>query len=401
MTLSQTTASLKVVGETLTLTATVAPSNATFKNVTWSSSNTAVATVADGVVTAKASVGTAIITVKTADGAKTATCTVTVGVPVTGVTLSQTSASLKVGETLTLKATVAPDNATDKSVTWSSSNTAVATVSDGKVTAKAAGTATITVKTNDGAKTATCTVIVFSNGTNTVDLSTITSNYTSYGDVLSGTLKANVKISIADGATVTLDGVNINGSGTWTGGNYAGINCEGNAIIILKGSNTVKGFYRVYPGIHVPEGKTVTIKGDGSLTASSNGNAAGIGGGGEFGNGNPSCGNIVIEGGNITATGGYNAAGIGGGGYSSCGNITIKGGTVNAKGGDYGAGIGGGRGGSCGNITITDGVTSVSATKGKGYSAYSIGAGHQGSCGTVTIGGKTGAISTSPYTYKP
>jgi hypothetical protein len=303
---------------------------------------------------------------------------------------------------MTLTATVAPDNATDKSVTWSSSNTAVATVADGKVTAKSEGNATITVKTNNGGKTATCTVTVTKSIPGAVNLNSLTGNYEAKkGDVLNGTLGKNVKISIADGATVTLDGVNINGSGSWTGGNYAGINCEGNATIILKGSNTVKGFYRLYPGIHVPEGKTVTIKGDGSLTASSNGNAAGIGGGGEFGNGNPSCGNIVIEGGTITATGGYNAAGIGGGGFSSCGNITIKGGTVNAKGGDYGAGIGGGRGGSCGNITITDGVTSVSATKGKGYSAYSIGAGHQGSCGTVTIGGKTGAISQSPYTYKP
>lgn len=81
-------------------------------------------------------------------------------VAVTGVTLSQTSASLNVSETVTLTATVAPDDATDKSVTWSSSNTAVATVADGVVTAVAAGTATITVTTTDGSKTATCEVTV-------------------------------------------------------------------------------------------------------------------------------------------------------------------------------------------------------------------------------------------------
>ena len=396
--LSQTSASLKV-GEKLTLTATVAPANATNKNVTWSSSNTAVATVDGGVVTAKAA-GSATITVKTADGAKTATCTVTVtDIAVTGVTLSQTSASLKVGEKLTLTATVAPANATNKNVTWSSSNTAVATVDGGVVTAKAAGSATITVKTADGAKTATCTVTVLD--PSAVDLNKLTSNFEAKnGDVLTGTLGANVKISIANGATVTLNDVNINGSGTWTGGNYAGINCEGNATIILKGSNTVKGFYKVYPGIHVPEGKTVTIKGDGSLTASSNGSAAGIGGGGAFGIGYLSCGNIVIEGGNITANAGRISAGIGGGYKASCGNITIKGGTVNAKGGEFASGIGSGREGSCGNITITNGVTSVTASKGD-YAPHSIGSGYQGSCGTVTIGGKEGAISQSPYTYRP
>ena len=84
-------------------------------------------------------------------------------------------------------------------------------------------------------------------------------------------------ISIADGATVTLDGVNINGDGNWDSGDYAGITCLGDATIILKdgSTNTVKGFYEDYPGILVPEGKMLTIKGEtegnGSLTASSDG----------------------------------------------------------------------------------------------------------------------------------
>ena len=161
--LNMTTLSLNE-GESCTLTATVTPSSATNKSVTWSSSNTSVATVSSsGVVTAKAA-GTATITVTTNDGGKTATCSVTVQTPtvsVTGVSLNKTSLSMTVGDTETLTATVTPSNATDKSVTWASSNTSVATVSSsGVVTAKAAGTATITVTTNDGGKKATSLVTV-------------------------------------------------------------------------------------------------------------------------------------------------------------------------------------------------------------------------------------------------
>ena len=152
------------VGDTQTLTATVTPSNATDKSVTWSSSNTSVATVSSsGVVTAKAA-GSATITVTTTDGGKKATCSVTVSaatVAVTGVSLNKTSLSMTIGDTQTLTATITPSNATDKSVTWSSSNTSVVTVSSsGVVAAKATGTATITVKTSDGGKTATCSITV-------------------------------------------------------------------------------------------------------------------------------------------------------------------------------------------------------------------------------------------------
>ena len=99
-------------------------------------------------------------------GTATITFTVTKNAPatvaVTGVTLLPTSATLTLGETetVTLIPTVLPAEATDKSVTWSSSDEAVATVADGVVTAVAAGTATITVTTTDGAKTATCAVTV-------------------------------------------------------------------------------------------------------------------------------------------------------------------------------------------------------------------------------------------------
>lgn len=149
------------VGDTQTLTATVSPSNASDKSVAWSSGNTSVATVSStGVVTAKAA-GTTTITVTTKDGGKTATCNVTVVIPVTGVSLDQMSLTMVAGDNRTLTATVSPSDATDKSVTWSSSNTSVATVSStGVVTAKAGGSATITVTTNDGGKTASCSVTV-------------------------------------------------------------------------------------------------------------------------------------------------------------------------------------------------------------------------------------------------
>ena len=189
---------------------------------------------------------------------------------------------------------------------------------------------------------------------------------------MGGILEKNVKVSIADGATVTFKNVSINANGVWiwTSGDYAGITCLGNATIVLEAgtTNTVKGFAPDYSGIFVPSGHTLTISGSGTLTASNNnGYGAGIGGGN-----NIPCGNIVMEGGTIQATGGKWAAGIGSGNYGSCGNITIK-----------------------------NTVTSVTATKGA-EAPNSIGAGSNGSCGTVTIGGKvTGQISQSPYTYKP
>ncbi len=100
---------------------------------------------------------TATITAKAGD--KTATCAITVvATPVTSITLDKTSASLKAGETVTLTATVNPSDATDKTVTWSTSDATVATVKDGVVTAIKVGSATITAQAGD--KTATCAVTV-------------------------------------------------------------------------------------------------------------------------------------------------------------------------------------------------------------------------------------------------
>ncbi len=149
------------VGKTETLTATITPSNATNKTLTWSSSNTSIASVnSSGVVTAKAA-GTATITAKANDGSGcSATCSITVNVPVTGVKLNISNTTLTVAKSETLTATISPSNATNKSVTWSSSNSSIASVANGVVSAKAPGTATITVKTVEGGFTATCTVKV-------------------------------------------------------------------------------------------------------------------------------------------------------------------------------------------------------------------------------------------------
>ena len=151
-------------GETETLTATVKPDNADNRKVAWSSDKTDVATVdGAGKVTA-VKPGEAVVTVTTEDGGKTATCKVTVkakAVNVTEVTLDKTELTLTEGETETLTATVKPDNADNRKVTWSSDKTEVATVDGaGRVTAVKAGEAVVTVTTEDGGKTATCKVTV-------------------------------------------------------------------------------------------------------------------------------------------------------------------------------------------------------------------------------------------------
>ena len=153
--LNRETINFTAVGQTATLTATVLPNNATDKTVTWISNNTSVATVdANGKVTAVAN-GTATITARTNDGSNlSASCSITVNIPIlaTGISLNNTSLTFTaISQTATLTATVLPNNATNKNVTWSSSNIDAVTVNgNGVVTAVAYGTATITAKTTDG-----------------------------------------------------------------------------------------------------------------------------------------------------------------------------------------------------------------------------------------------------------
>jgi len=155
-------------GSTQQLTAFVSPINAYNKNVNWSSSNTDIATVdLNGLVTG-VSAGTATINVSTQDGGKVSSCLVTVPtpiLPVTGVSMIPTSVNLNVGGTWQLIASVVPANSI-KTVTWSSSNSSIATVnSTGFVTGIAAGNATITVTTQDGNFTATCQITINSSST--------------------------------------------------------------------------------------------------------------------------------------------------------------------------------------------------------------------------------------------
>jgi len=151
------------------ISATVSPSNAANKTVSWSSSASSVATVNSlGLVTGVAA-GSATITTTTQDGSKTATCAITVNsfTLVTGISINPASAGFSVNATQQLTATVSPSNATNKAVSWSSSDASVATVNSlGLVTGVAAGSATITATTQEGAKTATSFLTVSSgNGT--------------------------------------------------------------------------------------------------------------------------------------------------------------------------------------------------------------------------------------------
>ncbi|MBP5340224.1 MAG: hypothetical protein J6Z14_13145, partial [Prevotella sp.] len=238
----------------------------------------------------------------------------------------------------------------------------------------------------------------------TIDLSKLSKPYIAVnGDVLTGTLPedVNVKISITDGATVTLQGATIAG---WDHENYdwAGLTCEGDATIVLKDVNSVRGFYFFQPGISVPVGKTLTIRGDGTLNVQSNNSlhpneyVYGPGIGGRINN---NCGNIRIESGTVNAIGHNKSPGIGSSKEHICGNITITGGTVTATGGDYAAGIGAGEGFSarCGNITITGGTVTAKG----GQEAAGIGCGLNSHCGNITISNSASVTATkgdtSPY----
>ena len=148
--------------ETYELRADVIPYDATNQNVSWTSNATSVATVdQEGKVTAVGP-GKATITVTTADGNYKATCVVTVEaeVKVTGIKLDRNEVSMKYGRTIELKATIIPENATNKEIEWTSSNEEIATVSGGKVYSVSPGKATITAQTVDGSYKATCEVTV-------------------------------------------------------------------------------------------------------------------------------------------------------------------------------------------------------------------------------------------------
>jgi uncharacterized protein YjdB len=164
--LNKTTDSL-VVGGKDTLIATINPIKATNKAVSWKSSNPTIATVDNAGRVVAISKGTATISVSTLEGNKTATCTVIVNDPVikvTSVSLIKTTDVLRVEDKDTLLVTINPIKATNKAITWTSSDANIATVDNmGNITAVSAGIAIITVTTGDGSKTATCTININAN----------------------------------------------------------------------------------------------------------------------------------------------------------------------------------------------------------------------------------------------
>ncbi len=215
-----------VKGETVALSAKVAPADATNTDVVWASSKPAVATVdANGKVTAVAT-GETIITVTTDDGGYEATCTVTVTNPVTSITLDKTSGEMTEGDTLTLNATVNPTDADDATVTWTSSDTKVATVKDGVVTAVAEGKATITAKAGD--KTATCEITVKAAVVEVTKIEIDADNiYMSVGDSI--TLTATVTPDNATDKTVT-----------WTSsGSAVTVDANGKITAVAEGTATI------------------------------------------------------------------------------------------------------------------------------------------------------------------
>ena len=281
---------------------------------------------------------------------------------------------------------------------------------------------------------------------NVVNLGTLTGDYEAQdGDILTGTLKGDYKITVADGANILLKNVNITNLYDGHSAEFAGITCDNDATITLEGENYVRGGHEYYPGIYIAESKTLTINGTGTLYASQQCYAAGIGARRDKKCGNINiengtiyayggvqaagiggacysrCGNITISGGSIYAYGNYNsntgsAAGIGGGDYGSCGNILITGGRIYAEGGNYAPGIGANNADqyySYGAITITNTVTKVTAVMGKEDYYYSIGLPENAwSRGVVTIGctlapggiligGTEVDLTKSPYVYEP
>ena len=150
------------VGASFKLSAAISPANASNKKITWTSNNSGIAEVdQDGNVTGKAE-GNAVITATTEDGNKTANCNVTVKfIHIESISLDKNELELGIGESSKLSAAISPANASNKKITWTSDNSGIAEVDqDGNVTGKADGNAVITATTEDGNKTATCTVKV-------------------------------------------------------------------------------------------------------------------------------------------------------------------------------------------------------------------------------------------------
>lgn len=255
--LNRTSASV-LVGERLTLTATVNPSNATDKTVVWSTSNGSVATVYDGVVTAN---GAGSATITATAGGKSASCAVTVSstVPATGITLDRTSATMNIGENITLIATVLPANAADKTVTWTSTSPTVATVENGVVSSLAAGNTTIRAE-SAGGHVAECAV-------------TVTSSYVSTSKVTLSASTLDLRVGEVFGLSSKIAPVNAtNKTVTWTSDDESVIE------VSADGNVSARGVGKANVTVTTADGKsdictvTVTLNGESATDLSLNTN---------------------------------------------------------------------------------------------------------------------------------
>ena len=260
-------------GEVAKITVTITPSNASDQSVTFTTDNSNVVAVdSQGNIMAQGP-GTATITVTTKDGSKIATVKITVKeadpVVVTGVTLNETSLELTVGDEVKLVATVEPSDATDKEVTWSSSDEEVATVDqEGNVKVIKDGEATITVTTKDGGKTASCTItatpatvavtgIKFQNHTGDHPSWTIDGGSINTVEVVvlpADASNKEITCEVSDASILEIRGVHYSESGGWYSISYKGLD-PGTATLTVT---TVDGGYSVSADITVIEHIPVT-----------------------------------------------------------------------------------------------------------------------------------------------
>lgn len=223
-------------GNTYQLVATVLPENATNKTLTWSTNNPSVATVSSSGKITAVSIGKATITAKSSNGV-TITCAVSVvPIQVSSITLSDTNEVLYLGFTHFLTATVKPDNANDKSLTWSSSDTSVVTVSSsGSVTAKGLGTATVTARATNGVS-ASC---VFTVCDILPDSMTLSKNTNELDVGQSFQLTGTITPSYATNKTITWSSSDTSVATVTQSGNIKAVG-NGKATITAKTVNGIK-----------------------------------------------------------------------------------------------------------------------------------------------------------------
>ncbi len=219
-------------GSTGQLAVEIIPADATDQNLKWVSSNTGVVSVNSSGLVTGISPGNAEVTVTSLDGGKTASCNVIVNagvVPVTGLTLNKATTSIAKGESEKLFATVFPVLATNKKVSWSTSNGLVAAVSNsGNVTGISAGSATITAVTEDGGKTASCLCEVPAGPVAVTGLA-----------LLPATLSINKGVSFKLTATITPSNATNQGI-SWSSSNISAATVDDNGIVTgIAGGNAV------------------------------------------------------------------------------------------------------------------------------------------------------------------